>query len=519
MDSAAAPPCHVLAVPYPGRGHVNAMLNLCRLLAARGRVSATVVVTEEWLGLLGSEPAPSGVRLEAIPNVVPSEHGRAADMVGFVEAVYTRMEAPFERLLDRLGAAPAAIVADTFVPWTVRVGDRRGVPVCVLSPLSATMFSVQYHFDRLPVAAGGTAPPVSDNSDGKDSCLIDSYIPGLKSVRLTDLEPTHSNKIVLNQIVEAYRHVRKAQCVIFTSFYELESDAIGSLRRELPCPVFAVGPCIPFMELHEHNAISEEEQGYMAWLDAQPVNSVLYVSLGSYLSVSSAQLDEIAMGLAQSNVKFLWVLRDAGSRMQDLQSESVADAVEKRSSHKWTGRGLPVPVSLLRRETEEFDIRHGLVPAPAPPNAPAPPDSPPPEFEEGSSSGTWTLSTTASSLYTPAREVAVDEDGFEIYDPAAFEGSVIREDFVPEEVLATVTGAVVARSAEEVEHDAKCRRREVDIDQLLLEQGLEQNRLHREQEATRVREKGKSVVIYVDDDSEEEGMHSGDGAAAPCELR
>ncbi|XP_044957084.1 UDP-glycosyltransferase 87A1-like [Hordeum vulgare subsp. vulgare] len=318
MDSAAAPPCHVLAVPYPGRGHINAMLNLCRLLAARGRVSATVVVTEEWLGLLGSEPATSGVRLEAIPNVVPSEHGRAADMVGFVEAVYTRMEAPFERLLDRLGAAPAAIVADTFVPWTVRVGDRRGVPVCVLSPLSATMFSVQYHFDRLPVASGGTAPPVSDNSDGNDSCLIEKYIPGLKSVRLTDLEPTHSNKIVLNQIVEAYRHVRKAQCVIFTSFYELESDAIGSLRRELPCPVFAVGPCIPFMELQENNAISEEEQGYMAWLDAQPVNSVLYVSLGSYLSVSSAQLDEIAMGLAQSKVKFLWVLRNAGSHMQEL---------------------------------------------------------------------------------------------------------------------------------------------------------------------------------------------------------
>ncbi|KAI4978091.1 hypothetical protein ZWY2020_014645 [Hordeum vulgare] len=76
----------------------------------------------------------------------------------------------------------------------------------------------------------------------------------------------------------------------------------------------------------------------------------------------------------------------------------------------------------------------------------------------------WTLSITASSPYTPAREVAVDEDGFEIYDPAAFEGSVTREDFVPEEVLATVTGMVAP--PEEVEHDDKRRRREVDIDQL-----------------------------------------------------
>ena len=56
----------------------------------------------------------------------------------------------------------------------------------------------------------------------------------------------------------------------------------------------------------------------MAWLDTQPVNSVLYVSLGSYLSVSSAQLDEIAVGLAQSNVRFLWVLRDACAGVRDL---------------------------------------------------------------------------------------------------------------------------------------------------------------------------------------------------------
>jgi UDP:flavonoid glycosyltransferase YjiC (YdhE family) len=41
---------------------------------------------------------------------------------------------------------------------------------------------------------------------------------------------------------------------------------------------------------------------------------VLYVSLGSFLSVSSAQLDEIAAGLAKSKARFLWALRDADAR-------------------------------------------------------------------------------------------------------------------------------------------------------------------------------------------------------------
>jgi hypothetical protein len=149
--------------------------------------------------------------------------------------------------------------------------------------------------------------------------LIENYIPGLKSIRLADLEPTHTVKTRLEMILKAYPSVTKAQCIIFTTFYELESSAIDSLRQELPFPVFAVGPCIPFMALQEQKANSAEEQGgYIAWLDAQPANSVLYVSLGSFLSVSSAQLDEIAIGLVQSKVSFLWVLRDACSRVLDL---------------------------------------------------------------------------------------------------------------------------------------------------------------------------------------------------------
>ena len=67
-----------------------------------------------------------------------------------------------------------------------------------------------------------------------------------------------------------------------------------------------------------------------------------------------------------------------------------------------------------------------------------------------------------------------------------------------------MTCAVQARSEEEVQDAAKRRRREVDINRLMFEHGLEQDRLHREQEASKVREKGKAVIIYVDDDSEEE---------------
>jgi hypothetical protein len=113
MDTVIAAPttaCHVVTMAYPGRGHINPLMNLCKILALKKKdILVTFVVTEEWLGFIGSDPKPENIRFASIPNVVPSEQVRAADMDTFVEAVFTKMEAPFERLLDQIGPLTSGI--------------------------------------------------------------------------------------------------------------------------------------------------------------------------------------------------------------------------------------------------------------------------------------------------------------------------------------------------------------------------------------------------------------------------
>ncbi|MCL7024504.1 hypothetical protein MKW94_009296, partial [Papaver nudicaule] len=143
--------CHVVAMPYPGRGHINPMMNLCKLLVSKlgENIKITFVVTEEWFGFIDLKPRPPQIQLLTIPNVIPSELVRALKFAGFVDAVFTKMEAPVEQLMDKLEleSPVTAIIADTYVPFMVSVGSRRNIPVVSLWTMSPSVFSILYHFD------------------------------------------------------------------------------------------------------------------------------------------------------------------------------------------------------------------------------------------------------------------------------------------------------------------------------------------------------------------------------------
>lgn len=137
-------------MPFPGRGHVNPMMSLCKILVSlQPDILITFVVTEEWLGFIGADPKPDNVRLASIPNVIPSERLKAANFPGFYEAVMTMMEAPFEQLLDQLERPVTLFLADVELLWGVGVGNRRNIPVASLWTMSASVFRMLLHFDLI----------------------------------------------------------------------------------------------------------------------------------------------------------------------------------------------------------------------------------------------------------------------------------------------------------------------------------------------------------------------------------
>ncbi|KAJ7964253.1 UDP-glycosyltransferase [Quillaja saponaria] len=66
------------------------------------------------------------------------------------------------------------------------------------------------------------------------------------------------------------------------------------------------------------NPSDQSSLNYLQWLDCQPPGSVLCISQGSFLSASSAQIHEIAAGLCDSGVRFLWVARGEVSKLKKV---------------------------------------------------------------------------------------------------------------------------------------------------------------------------------------------------------
>ncbi|CAH8313346.1 unnamed protein product [Eruca vesicaria subsp. sativa] len=303
--------CHVVAMPWPGRGHINPMMNLCkRLLLRHPNLIVTLVITEEWLGFIGSDPKPDRINFATLPNLIPSELVRANDFNGFVDAVLTRLEDPFERLLDSLNSpTPTLIIADTYVLWAVRVGERKNIPVVSFWTMSATMFSMILHSDLLISHDHALFEP----SEAKEEEIVD-YIPGLSPTKLRDIPTlfTSNSLEIFKKCKLCFDEIPRAKCLLFTTAHELEPKAIDVLTTKLDIPVYATGPLIPFQELSERS-----KPDYIRWLDGQEESSVLYISQGSFLSVSEAQMKEIVGGVRESGVPFLWVARGGESKMKE----------------------------------------------------------------------------------------------------------------------------------------------------------------------------------------------------------
>jgi hypothetical protein len=253
------------------------------------------------------------------------------------------MGGELEQLLHKLnktGPAISCVIADTLLFWSFEVTKKFAIPWISFWTQPTFLYSIYYHVHLLEdLRYSHYEGTVADEG----SISID-YIPGVPTLETRDLptfmlEADSDSQYILHMFHKCFQLSREADWVLGNSFDDLENQAVN-----LKPPVLQVGPLLPSGVLNgEHPGDLSvgtsiwTQYDSSEWLDAKPNGSVIYVSFGSVVHVTKAQLEEIAMGLKDSGQFFLWVLRP------DIVSSTVSDCLPDGFLDEIKGQGLVVP--------------------------------------------------------------------------------------------------------------------------------------------------------------------------------
>ncbi|KAF3448077.1 hypothetical protein FNV43_RR08785 [Rhamnella rubrinervis] len=137
------------------------------------------------------------------------------------------------------------------------------------------------------------------------------------------------------------RQCTRGQGLILNIFEELEEPILSHLRTHSP-NVYPIGPVNTHLKLKlakkevsspSSNSVFETDKNCITWLDSQPLNSVMYDSIGSVAVMSRDELVEFWYGLVNSKKRFMWVIRpDFYKEVEDGKDvpEELLEETKKR---------------------------------------------------------------------------------------------------------------------------------------------------------------------------------------------
>ncbi|KAJ6870215.1 7-deoxyloganetin glucosyltransferase-like [Populus alba x Populus x berolinensis] len=316
---------HMVLIPYPFQSHIKTMLKLAKLLHSKG-FHITFVNTEfnhqRFLKSRGPD-ALDGLphfRFETIPDGLPPSHIDASqETIPLAMAVENNMLAPFKVLLAKLDNPPiTCLVSDVFVRFTITAAEELGLPIVMLVTMSACGYM---GFKQLHDLKEKGFLPLKDESyltNGYLETTIIEGIPGMKPLQLKDFPYTRTidpDDFPFNFVMRAAEASVKAHAIAIHTFDALEQDVLDGLSTIFP-RVYSIGPLQLLLNQIQQDGLSsvgynlwKEDSECLQWLDTKEPKSVVYVNFGSIAVMTAEQLVEFAMGLANSEISFLWIIR------------------------------------------------------------------------------------------------------------------------------------------------------------------------------------------------------------------
>ncbi|KAL5746215.1 hypothetical protein ACOSP7_027361 [Xanthoceras sorbifolium] len=291
----------VILFPFPLQGHINPMLQLASILHSRG-FPITIIHTN--FNSPNSSNYPH-FNFCSFPDGLSEIEASTADVVSLVSLVNVKCVVPFQDCLAKVmsnvdddhqeDSSTGCLIADAAWKFIQAVPESCKLRWIILRTTSICSF-----------LAFAALPHLHDRDSESEALL-----PELPPLRVKDLpiiktnQPETFDELVLELVIN---QIQVSSGVIWNSFQELEQDALIKLHEDFPIPMFLIGPFHKYFPASSSSLLSQDQTS-ISWLDKQAPKSVIYVSFGSIAKVNKTEFLEIAWGLANTNLPFLWVVR------------------------------------------------------------------------------------------------------------------------------------------------------------------------------------------------------------------
>ncbi|KAJ1282335.1 hypothetical protein BS78_03G043900 [Paspalum vaginatum] len=301
---------HFLLVPLVAQGHIIPMVDLARLLAARG-ARVTVVTTP--------------VNAARNSAVVGSARRAGLDVELAEIAPFGRWTRRWRSTCGRCPRRPDCLVADACNPWTAALCARHGIPRLVLHCPSAYFLLATHN-----LSTHGVYGRVADELETFEVPDFPVRAVGNKATFRGFFQWPHKESFQ-RDVAEAEA---TADGLLINTFRDIEGVFVDRYAAALGRKTWAIGPtCASGLDdadakAGRGNRADVDADLVVSWLDARPPSSVLYISFGSIAHLAAKELIQLAGGLEASRRPFVWAIKEARSDA-DVQAW-LAEGFENR---------------------------------------------------------------------------------------------------------------------------------------------------------------------------------------------
>ncbi|XP_059307391.1 UDP-glycosyltransferase 91D2-like [Lycium ferocissimum] len=333
---------HIVMFPWLAFGHFIPFLELSKFIAQKGH-KISFISTPKNIDRLPKLPSEYSNSINFVKIPLPKvdglpEYAEATMDIRTEEIIYLKkamdgMEKEVTIFLEK--NSPDWIIQDFAQYWLAPISAKLGISRIYYSIINAWFISFFGSIENMINTNYCTSPPKLE-----DFLVPPKWIPFETKAAYRRHEArwmVGSSQKNVSGVSDLYRTgitIKGLDAIVIRHCHEFEGQWMKLLEDLNHVFVLPTGLMPPVVQ----SSSDEKNESWISikeWLDDKPKGSVVYVALGSEVTVGQSEINELAHGLESSGSPFFWVLRKP-SGSGNINPIELPDGFEERTK----GRGI-----------------------------------------------------------------------------------------------------------------------------------------------------------------------------------